>query len=684
MGRIYTQNAYQAGQSAGSSSAAGSITNLSGTAIATNQIKDAAIPITASGTNVSSYSENVSLEESTYQVGSVTRPCVVLKVDGSVVGRIYTQNAYQAGANSVTPASASIDDISGTAIDATVLKASVPVTASGTNVSSRTENAVLARATYQVGSANNHCVTLSMDNTVIGRISTQSVFIDGRDSVTITHVERIASCAFDPDARTARQDVRFTLSNGSTYTLHENFDAIYRAGMNGTSVDTTIEYAADLSSEGVVFDADVDEDAQGNPLRINLSDIYQRGVTDAVPAEKHWYTYCTSGYVTIYVRGSGSSGGSGIGGAIYDLLNKMVASTQIAFYPFTPVEVVGSELGYTKVSYGGNTYFVDPSNLTESEEDLSIGHRIGIKNLQEVITVTSRTMTGLIHTGGCTSNISVYLEPRYGNTGNYTSSYVSSSDFSSYRANGSVSDYFYEMATMADYYGRHEKTAFGSDIQHKAVFHIIYSNNDEEDVVVSFKSYARAQDEVVYTYTGYIDASNYVNLRSTNSTGGSILIQVPDGAAVRCKYSPNGYTDTWMPVQYGGKTGYIQSQYIEGTNAWKELNTKKAKTITLVGVAHAVGSSKKDFTVMINTMTSGLRAVTSYATESSDYAYNWAVTNNDPEIYLNKVAGSDYLYHRKSDCSSRILMRVKLNVTYTNPSKFPAETIVLSVYSAAK
>ena len=684
VGRIYTQNAYQAGQSAGAASAAGSITNLSGTAIATNQIKDTAIQITASGTNVSSYSENVSMEESTYQVGSVTRPCVVLKVDGAVVGRIYTQNAYQAGANSVTPASASIDDISGTAIDATVLKASVPVTASGTNVSSRTENAVLARATYQVGSATNHCVTLSMDSTVIGRISTQSVFIDGRDSVTITNVERIASCAFDPDARTARQDVRFTLSNGSTYTLHENFDAIYRAGMNGTSVDTTIEYAADLSSEGVVFDADVDEDAQGNPLRINLSDIYQRGVTDATPAEKHWYTYCTSGYVTIYVRGSGSSGGSGIGGAIYDLLNKMVASTQIAFYPFTPVEVVGSELGYTKVSYGGNTYFVDPSNLTESEEDLSIGHRIGIKNLQEVITVTSRTMTGLIHTGGCTSNISVYLEPRYGNTGNFTSSYMSSSDFSSYRANGSVSDYFYEMATMADYYGRHEKTAFGSDIQHKAVFHIIYSNNDEEDVIVSFKSYARAQDEVVYTYTGYIDASNYVNLRSTASTGGSILVQVPDGAAVRCKYSPNGYTDTWMPVQYGGKTGYIQSQYIEGTNAWKELNTKKAKTITLVGVAHAIGSSRKDFTVMINTMTAGLKAVTSYAKESSEYAYDWAVTNNDPENYLNHVAGSDYLYHRKSDCSSRILMRVKLNVTYTNPSKFPAETIVLSVYSAAK
>ena len=518
------------------------------------------------------------------------------------------------------------------------------------------------------------------------QIGGSAAFNHGRDSVTITHVERVASCAFDKDARTARQDVRFTLSNGNTFVIHENFDAIYRAGMNGTSVDTTIEYAADLSSEGVVFDADVDEDAQGNPLRINLSDIYQRGVTDATPVEKHWYTYCASGYVTIYVRGkSSSSGGSDIGGAILDLLSgKLVASTKIAFYPYTPVEVVGSEQGYTEVSYGGNTYFVDPTNLMESEQDLSIGRRTGIKDLTEAVYPVSTTMTGLIHTGGCTSDISVYLEPYYGNTGNYTSSYMSSSDFSSYRANANVSSYLAEMAAKSGYYGRHEKTAFGSDIQHKAVFDILYSDGNHETIVVSFSSYAKAQDEVIYDKTGYIDASNYVNLRSTASTGGSILVQVPDGAAVMCKFNPNGYNDSWMPVQYGGKTGYIQSQYIEGTKAWKDLNTKKVKTITLVGVAHAIGSSRKDFTVMINTMTGGLKAVTSYATESSDYAYNWAVTNNDPQNYLNKVAGSDYLYHRKSDCSSRILMRVKLNVTYTNPSKFPAETIVLSVYSAAK
>ena len=746
VGRIYTQNAYQAGQSAGSSAAAGSITNLSGTAIATNQIKDTAIPITASGTNVSDYSENVAMEESTYQVGNVTRPCVVLKVDGTVVGRIYTENAYQAGQNAGSGSAGSITNLSGTTIATNQIKdTAIPITASGTNVSDYSENVAMEESTYQVGNVTRPCVVLKVDGTVVGRIYTQNAyqagansvtpvsasidsiglrnnaagvqytyqtdqqqyevyvrasgtnvaqkdgtvyvsgsaaFNDGRDSVTITAVERIASCAFDVDRQTARQDVRFTLSNGNTFVIHENFDAIYRAGLAGTSVDTTIEYAADLSSDGAVFDV-VEEDTDGDPLSINVSDIYQRGVTDATPAEKHWYTYCTSGYVTIYVRGSGSSGGSGIGEAIYDLLNRMVASKKIAFYPYTPVEIVGSELGYTKVSYGGSTYFVDPSNLKESEEDLSIGHRIGIKDLTEQVTVVSTTMS-LIHTGGYRSSISVYLEPKSDSYKNYTSEYVESSDFSSYRSNANAVDYFNEMAAKSGYYGRHEKTDFASDIQHKAIFDILYSDGNHETIVVAFNSYAKAQDEVIYDKTGYIDANNYVNLRSTASTGGSILIQVPDGAAVMCKYNPNGYSESWMPVQYGGKTGYIQSQFIEGTNAWTALNTKKVSTIKLVGVGHSIGSSKKDFGVIVQTTKdNSSKMAISYAIESGEYASDWRVTNNDIETYLKKVKQGYYLYHSKADCSSTIMMRVKMNVTYTNRTKFPDETVVVSVQSLA-
>ena len=506
-------------------------------------------------------------------------------------------------------------------------------------------------------------------------ISASEAFIAGRDSVTITNVERVASCSFDVDRQTARQDVRFTLSNGNTFVIHENFDAVYRAGLAGTSVDTTIEYAADLSSDGAVFDT-VEEDTDGDPLRINVSDIYQRGVSDATPGEKHWYVTGSGDTVPIYV--------------FVPILSEgfFIQSTKVAFYTYTPVEIVsvlsGNLAGYTKVSYSGSEYVVLSSSLTESERDLSIGHRIGIKNLEEVITVTSTTMTGLIHTGGCTSNISVYLEPYEGDNKNYTSTYVSSSDYSSYRTNGNVTSYLGEMATMADYYGRHEKTDFASEIQHKAIFEILYSNGDTEEVVVSFKSYAKAQDEVIYDKTGYIDANNYVNLRSTNSTGGSILIQVPDGAAVMCKFNPNGYSDPWMPVQYGGKTGYIQSQFIEGTDAWTALNTKKVSTIKLVGVGHAIGSSKKDFGVIVQTAKdNSSRMAISYAIESGEYASDWRVTNNDIETYLKKVKQGYYLYHSKADCSSTILMRVKMNVTYTNRTKFPDETVVVSVQSLA-
>lgn len=507
-------------------------------------------------------------------------------------------------------------------------------------------------------------------------IGGSAAFNHGRDSVTITSVERIASCAFDHDAQTAKQDVKVTLSNGQSYTIHEDFSDVYRAGRAGTSADTTIEYAVDLASDGVYFDT-VDEG-----LTIDVSDIYQAG-QNYTPPVKHWYTYSsTGGDVPIYVRGGGSGSSDGVIGSIYEHLNQFHVSTSIAFYPYTPVEVVGSLLGYTQVSYNGSTYYVDPSNLTQSETDLSIGHRIGIKDLTAY--AVSTTMTGLIHTGGATSGISVYLEPYNGTAKNYTSSYVPSSDFSSYRANGSASSYFYEMAAKSGYYGRHEKTDYSGDIQHKAIFEILYSDGNTETVVVSFNSYAKAADEVVYTYPGYIDANNYVNLRSTNSTAGTVLAQVPDRSTVMCQYNPNGYTGTWMPVQYGGKTGYIQSKFIEGTKDWNDLNTKTISTITLVGVAHAMGSSKKDITVTLNPKKNGMKFTTSYATESNEYTYDWAVTNTDTDTYLLHPASGCYMYHSKSTYSSSMRMRVKLNVTYTNSSKFPPETVVLQVTSVAK
>ena len=581
--------------------------------------------------------------------------------------------------NKTTPTvSASIDNITGSAIDDTNTRETVPISASGTNVTSRTEYAVLKRDTY--GSAGNKCVTLTMDGVVIGRISAQTFYTEGRNSVKITNVERVASCAIDDDAQTAEQDVRFTLSNGETYTIHEDFSDVYRAGRNGTAIDAFVDYAVDLSSGGVVFDPGVEEDADGDPLRIDLSDIYQAG-RNYTPPVLNWYIYQTtsSNQVDIYVWATVLSSNTGV----------MGKSKKVAFYPYTPVELTGDTksyqgITYTQVSYGGTNYYVLPNNLKQFDYDISEGHRIGIKDIETSVYPVSSTMTGLIHTGGATSGISVYLEPYSGTAKNYTSSYVTSADFSSYRANGSASDYFSEMANKAGYYGRHEQTAYSGDIQHKAIFEILYSDETTETVVVSFNSYAKAADEVVYTYTGYIDANNYVNLRSDSTTAGTVLAQVPDRSAVKCQYNPNGYTGTWMPVQYGGKTGYIQSKFIEGTKDWNDLNTKTISTITLVGVAHAMGSSKKDITVTLRPQKNGMKFATSYATESNEYTYDWAVTNTDTDTYLLHPISGCYMYHSKSAYSSTMRMRVKLNVTYTNSSKFPPETVVLQVDSIAK
>lgn len=71
-----------------------------------------------------------------------------------------------------------------------------------------------------------------------------------------------------------------------------------------------------------------------------------------------------------------------------------------------------------------------------------------------------------------------------------------------------------------------------------------------------------------YPYTSYTFASSgdTVWIRTSASQSSSTVCAVPVGANISCMYDPNGYTDTWMPVQYGTKTGYMMSQFIFGTN----------------------------------------------------------------------------------------------------------------------
>ena len=418
-------------------------------------------------------------------------------VDGTRESAVVSSYTVPAAA---APVSASIDDLSGVAIDDDKEREIIPISARGTNVTSRSENVTLKRSTY--GSAGNKCVTLTMDGVVIGRISAQIFYTEGRNSVKITSVERVASCAIDDDAQTAEQDVRFTLSNGETYTIHEDFSDVYLAGRAGTSADTTIEYAVDLASEGVYFDT-VDEG-----LTIDVSDIYQAG-RDYTPPVLNWYTYSsTGGDVPIYVRGGGSGSSDGVIGSIYEHLNQFHASTSIAFYPYTPVEVVGSLLGYTQVSYNGSTYYVDPSNLTQSETDLSIDHRIGIKDLTVTRTIT---LSRIVHTAGTSNSVTLTVQ-REGekNPSNAVSSYVSLREFNNLTVNDNAGKYFDYLTYLNGYFASHDPKVYGDTITHKAVFTETYVENGEtvtEYIVVSFDSYAYvAENEVLWW-----EITNYYN-----------------------------------------------------------------------------------------------------------------------------------------------------------------------------
>ena len=492
-------------------------------------------------------------------------------------------------------------------------------------------------------------------------IGGSAAFTHGRDSVTITNVERIASCAYDEDAQTARQDVRFTLSNGETYTIRENFDAIYRAGRSSDPIDTTIEYAADLSSEGAVFDT-VDEG-----LTIDVSDIYQRG-QDYTPPALNWYIYPTtsSDQVDIYVYMSIISAQAG----------KVLKSTVIAFYPYTPVEPTGvtqydNGFIYTQVLYNGSKYLVLPNNLKQFDYDISEGHRVGIKNLKQNIYPVSTTMTGLIHTGGA-PNITVYLEPYYDDAKDYSSTYMSSADYASYRTNGNTGDYFAEMANKSGYYGRHEKTAYSGDIQHKAIFDVLYSDDSHETVIVSFNSYPKAADEVIYTYSGFVDStSNTVPLYVSQSTSSSVQYYVATGATVKCLYNPSGYSGTWMPVQVNGYTGYMQAKYIEYTQEWEKQFVKNVTAVTVVEIVH---NNSRAGTLTVGTVVSTSKNKFPRS-RSASYVNStlwnipvqgggYATTTSNASAYLQKAVNGQYAGHPGSQYASPVDVRVVVSVTY--------------------
>lgn len=112
-----------------------------------------------------------------YPYGTLTQKYALIQVTPNDGDPYY----FCIDASSGTGGSASIDDISGTALTPDqILYQTIPIKASGTNVSDYTENATLTNTTYTDNSTTYPCVTLTMDSIVIGRISTQSTYDNGK------------------------------------------------------------------------------------------------------------------------------------------------------------------------------------------------------------------------------------------------------------------------------------------------------------------------------------------------------------------------------------------------------------------------------------------------------------------------------------------------------------------------
>lgn len=70
-----------------------------------------------------------------------------------------------------------------------------------------------------------------------------------------------------------------------------------------------------------------------------------------------------------------------------------------------------------------------------------------------------------------------------------------------------------------------------------------------------------------------------VRFRKTPSTSGEIWTNINDSTTVSCPFAVAAYRYKWMPVRYNGHDGYIMSEFIYWTNAWRNKNDGGSYTV---------------------------------------------------------------------------------------------------------
>jgi len=126
------------------------------------------------------------------------------------------------------------------------------------------------------------------------------------------------------------------------------------------------------------------------------------------------------------------------------------------------------------------------------------------------------------------------------------------------------------------------------------------------------KYFDTSQVEAASTYT----TTANLNLRKSASTSATVLVTIPSGKAITYL----GTYGSWFKVSYGGKTGYVSSQYVKVSTTSTVTTTSSKKYTTTVNL-NLRKSASTSATVLV-TIPSG-KAVTYLGTYGSWYKVSY-------------------------------------------------------------
>lgn len=510
--------------------------------------------------------------------------------------------------------------------------------------------------------------------------SVNTGYENGQNSVTVTDASLVENLVvYDENSRTAIGPVDVTLSNGKQVRLEGiDFSNAYQAGLDGDSAVTSQTYEFELE-DGDMFWNGVEHD-------IDVSAVYQQGVEDATPTTQYY----------AYIRRS--VGSAAIGFYKPYKPNPSVPSTTMwgqGLKKDTEVLLLSTEpvrsgsTNYYYVMYDGfpgyisSSFFTDrPVYHTPAQGD----HGGWYNNAKPTPAITGVTIQSIKHTAGYSGTVQILLQPDYGTSGKYNSTYVSSSDYNAIQVTTDENIETYLNKVYTTYYAVHSYNVYASNIPHKVTFNVTTEIGTKK-VVLEFNSCAKVPSIQTITLQGmihnrmdYIDDITvrvdpvYASARNTTST-----------AVQAAEYANTPVTDSNTDVYME----YVYSTYY-GTHSSRTYNTSLGHKATFL-VTYDIGDSQNVTVQFVSyakqpavtsttldwirhyagTYSGGIevkyaqrgKSASERTSEASEQYNNLTVTD-EPGTYLSLIDGSNYGRHSNYYYNRRLEHKACFTVRY--------------------